>query len=216
MSRGLYRTDVRQVPDRRTPPRSFRDWTHDPRRADGVQVPGFGHGLTARAGADVAPRSTSLDGLGASAHDGDASRRQRDLTELTTPLTDFLRSREPRVPAYGESLADEKAATTTMTAFVERALAWFADHGVTTRRVMTDGAMELHPQRHTARAIRPAQNPPHRHAALRSCPPSTGTRGRHGRRARRRIGVPAARSRVRHSRARRGDRTWTWAAGCDP
>ena len=40
--------------------------------------------------------------------------------------------------AYGELLADERAATTT--AFVERALAWFEDLGVTTRRVMTDGA----------------------------------------------------------------------------
>src|SRR3954452_9700767 len=40
--------------------------------------------------------------------------------------------------AYGELLADERAPTTT--AFMERALAWFADRGVTTRRVMTDGA----------------------------------------------------------------------------
>jgi transposase InsO family protein len=40
--------------------------------------------------------------------------------------------------AYGELLADEKAATTT--AFMQRALAWFAARGITTRRVMTDGA----------------------------------------------------------------------------
>jgi transposase InsO family protein len=40
--------------------------------------------------------------------------------------------------AYGELLADEKAPT--VTAFVERALAWFAGHGISTRRVMTDGA----------------------------------------------------------------------------
>ena len=40
--------------------------------------------------------------------------------------------------AYGELLDDEKAPT--VTAFVERALAWFAGHGITTRRVMTDGA----------------------------------------------------------------------------
>ncbi|MDP8968053.1 MAG: IS481 family transposase [Actinomycetota bacterium] len=40
--------------------------------------------------------------------------------------------------AYGELLTDERAATTT--AFVERALAWFANHGITARRVMTDGA----------------------------------------------------------------------------
>jgi transposase InsO family protein len=40
--------------------------------------------------------------------------------------------------AYGELLADETAATTT--AFVERALVWFSEQGITTRRVMTDGA----------------------------------------------------------------------------
>jgi transposase InsO family protein len=40
--------------------------------------------------------------------------------------------------AYGELLNDERAATTT--AFVERALAWFAGQGIATRRVMTDGA----------------------------------------------------------------------------
>ena len=40
--------------------------------------------------------------------------------------------------AYGELLDDERAATTT--AFFERALTWFAGHGIQTRRVMTDGA----------------------------------------------------------------------------
>jgi transposase InsO family protein len=40
--------------------------------------------------------------------------------------------------AYGELLDDERAAT--VTAFVERALAWFGGHGITTRRLMTDGA----------------------------------------------------------------------------
>jgi transposase InsO family protein len=39
---------------------------------------------------------------------------------------------------YGELLADEKAAT--VTAFTERALSWFAQHGITARRLMTDGA----------------------------------------------------------------------------
>lgn len=39
--------------------------------------------------------------------------------------------------AYGELLSDECAPT--VTAFVERALAWFAQHGIATRRVMTDG-----------------------------------------------------------------------------
>ena len=40
--------------------------------------------------------------------------------------------------AYGELLADERAPT--VTAFTERALAWFADHDILARRVMTDGA----------------------------------------------------------------------------
>jgi transposase InsO family protein len=40
--------------------------------------------------------------------------------------------------AYAELLADTRAAT--VTAFTERALAWFARHGITVRRVMTDGA----------------------------------------------------------------------------
>jgi transposase InsO family protein len=40
--------------------------------------------------------------------------------------------------AYGELLDDELAAT--VTAFVERALSWFAKHGITAKRLMTDGA----------------------------------------------------------------------------
>ncbi len=40
--------------------------------------------------------------------------------------------------AYVELLEDEKAPT--VTGFVERALAWFAAHGITTRRLMTDNA----------------------------------------------------------------------------
>jgi transposase InsO family protein len=41
--------------------------------------------------------------------------------------------------AYGELLADEKAAT--VTAFTARALHWFAGQGITARQLMTDGAM---------------------------------------------------------------------------
>jgi transposase len=40
--------------------------------------------------------------------------------------------------AYGELLADQRAPA--VTAFTQRALAWFSDRGITTRRVMTDGA----------------------------------------------------------------------------
>jgi hypothetical protein len=39
--------------------------------------------------------------------------------------------------AYAEVLADEKA--TTATAFLGRALEFFARHGITVERVMTDG-----------------------------------------------------------------------------
>ena len=41
--------------------------------------------------------------------------------------------------AYGEMLADERAPT--VTAFTDRALGWFAGHGITAKRIMTDGAM---------------------------------------------------------------------------
>ena len=66
--------------------------------------------------------------------------------------------------AYGELLADEKAAT--VTAFVERALAWFAGHGITTRRVMTDGAWSYTRNRtlhdlFTGRGIRHIVTPPY-------------------------------------------------------
>jgi hypothetical protein len=40
--------------------------------------------------------------------------------------------------AQGELLADARAAA--VTAFAKRAPAWFADRGITTKRVMTDGA----------------------------------------------------------------------------
>jgi transposase InsO family protein len=40
--------------------------------------------------------------------------------------------------AYVELLADERAGT--VTAFVQRALEWFGEHGITARRLMTDGA----------------------------------------------------------------------------
>lgn len=66
--------------------------------------------------------------------------------------------------AYGELLDDERAAT--LTAFVERALAWFARHGITTRRVMTDGAWSYTHNRDlrelfASRAIRHIVTPPY-------------------------------------------------------
>ena len=41
--------------------------------------------------------------------------------------------------AYSEALPDEKDHTSA--AFLHRALAWFADHGITVRRVLTDNAL---------------------------------------------------------------------------
>ena len=61
-------------------------------------------------------------------------------------------------------LSDERAAT--VTAFVERALAWFAGHGITTRRLMTDGALTYRRNRAlaellTEREIRHIITPPY-------------------------------------------------------
>jgi hypothetical protein len=51
---------------------------------------------------------------------------------------------------YGELPGDERAAT--VTAFVERALAWFAERGITARRLMTDGAWSCTRKRSPARS----------------------------------------------------------------
>jgi transposase InsO family protein len=66
--------------------------------------------------------------------------------------------------AYGELLGDEKAAT--VTAFFQRAIAHFATHGITVRRVMTDGAMSYRRNRSLAdllaeNAIRHIITPPY-------------------------------------------------------
>ena len=60
--------------------------------------------------------------------------------------------------AYVELLEDEKAAT--VTAFVDRALDWFADHGITTRRLMTDNAF-AHVRNRTLRELLIARNTKH-------------------------------------------------------
>jgi transposase InsO family protein len=68
--------------------------------------------------------------------------------------------------AYGELLDDEKAPT--VTAFVGRALRWFAAHGITTKRLMTDGAWaythnaalrELFAQREIRHIVTPPYTP---------------------------------------------------------
>jgi transposase InsO family protein len=52
--------------------------------------------------------------------------------------------------AYVELLDDERAPT--VTGFVERALAWFADHGITAKRLMTDNAF-VNARNHSLRAL---------------------------------------------------------------
>jgi transposase InsO family protein len=68
--------------------------------------------------------------------------------------------------AYGELLGDEKAAT--VVAFLGRALAWFADHAITARRAITDGALgyrrnsalrELLDARHIRHIVTPPYTP---------------------------------------------------------
>lgn len=66
--------------------------------------------------------------------------------------------------AYGEMLADERALT--VTAFTERALAWFERHGVSAQRLMTDGAFSYRHNRTlrqllAARGIRHIITPPY-------------------------------------------------------
>jgi transposase InsO family protein len=66
--------------------------------------------------------------------------------------------------AYGELLADERAPT--VTAFTDRALAYFAGHGITVRRLMTDGAFSYRHNRGLrellqARGIRHIITPPY-------------------------------------------------------
>jgi transposase InsO family protein len=66
--------------------------------------------------------------------------------------------------AYGELLADTRAATTT--AFTERALNWFAARGVSAQRIMTDGAWSYRHNRSlrellAARGIRHIITPPY-------------------------------------------------------
>src|SRR5256886_4036129 len=65
--------------------------------------------------------------------------------------------------AYVELHDDEKAAT--VTGFVERALAFFAEHGIVARRVMTDNAFAYVKNR-SPRTARPPRHPPSQNRAL--------------------------------------------------
>jgi transposase InsO family protein len=68
-------------------------------------------------------------------------RSQQESVEIDHPLGyDYFHAivDDHSRLAYGELLSDERAPT--VTAFLERALDWFAARAITTRRVMTDGA----------------------------------------------------------------------------
>jgi transposase len=72
---------------------------------------------------------------------GDRSQRSRNwMAPQTRVGYDFAHAivDDHSRLAYVELHEDERAAT--VTTFVERALAWFEQHGVTTRRLMTDNA----------------------------------------------------------------------------
>jgi transposase InsO family protein len=67
--------------------------------------------------------------------------QRQTSTELTTRLGyDYCHAiiDDHSRLAYAELLADTRAGT--VTAFTERALAWFKRHGISARRIMTDGA----------------------------------------------------------------------------
>jgi transposase InsO family protein len=94
--------------------------------------------------------------------------RRRSAAELRTPLgfeyVHAVVDDHSRL-AYCEIHADERAAT--VVAFLERALAFYAQHGITVRRVMTDNAWAYTRSRRlrellASHAIRQLRTKPHR------------------------------------------------------
>jgi hypothetical protein len=77
---------------------------------------------------------------------------------------------------------DEKAATAT--GFVERAVAFFAGHGIVAKRLMTDNGFQLRQEPIPGRVARPTRRPPPDYRALpathqpqgRALPPDDGAR----------------------------------------
>jgi transposase InsO family protein len=99
---------------------------------------------------------------------GDRSQRQRQWMRPETRVgydhAHALVDDHSRL-AYTELLPDERAVT--VTGFVERGLAFFADHGIQTRRLMTDNAWSYVNNRSlrellTARAIKHLTTEPYR------------------------------------------------------
>src|SRR5256885_5176840 len=97
---------------------------------------------------------------------GDRSQRSRSLmrpeTRVGYDYAHAIVDDHSRL-AYVELHDDEKAAT--VTGFVERALAFFAEHGIVARRVMTDNAFAYVKNR-SPRTARPPRHPPSQNRAL--------------------------------------------------
>jgi transposase InsO family protein len=112
-------------------------------------VGGPGHRVTGREGARVPPTRTDPAGV----------RRGITGTEAVhVAVDDFSRL------AYVEVLADERASTSV--GFLHRAIAFFADHGITVQRVMTDNGSPYVSHAHalacSALAVRHLRTRPYR------------------------------------------------------
>ena len=116
---------------------------------------------------------------------GDRSQRSRDWMQPETRVGyDYAHAivDDHSRLAYVELHDDEKAAT--VTGFVERALAFFAEHGIAAQAADDRQRLQLRQEPLAARAARPPRHPPPHHQALpathqrqgRALPPDDGTR----------------------------------------
>jgi len=116
---------------------------------------------------------------------GDRSRRSRNwMSDGTRVGYDYATrsSTTTRDWPNVELHPDEKAAT--VTAYVERALAWFEQHGIQAKRLMNRQRLELHPQQLATRAAPRSRNQTPAHPGLpatnqregRALPPNNGQR----------------------------------------
>ena len=116
---------------------------------------------------------------------GDRSQRSRNWMRPETRVGyDFAHAivDDHSRLAYVELHDDEKAAT--VTGFVERALGFFAEHGIVAKRLMTDNALQLHQNRSLRELLAARRHPAPDHPALpaphqrqgRTLPPDDGPR----------------------------------------
>ena len=116
---------------------------------------------------------------------GDRSQRSRNWMRPETRVGyDFAHAivDDHSRLAYVELHPDEKAAT--VTGFVERALAFFAEHGIVAKRLMTDNGFSYVKNRSLRELLAHREHPASDHRALpaphqrqgRTLPPNDGTR----------------------------------------